>query len=122
MAIETALVTGSNGDVGRATVAELDSAGYRVASFDREGGRPEGADDHWTGDLLDPETVRAALAESGADAVAHLGTIPNPGGRPGHETYRSNAMTTYHVLEAAAEYGVERVSLASSINAVGAVF
>lgn len=122
MTIDTVLVTGSNGGVGGAAVAELDGAGYDVASFDREGGCPDGADRHWTGDLLEPETVAAVVRESDADAIVHLGTLPHPEGRPGHETYRSNAMTTYHVLEAAADHGIERVSLASSLNAVGGVF
>jgi nucleoside-diphosphate-sugar epimerase len=122
MRLETVLVTGSKGSVGAGVVAELKRAGYRVVSVDREAGTPAAAATHRTVDLLDPEAVEGAVAESDPDAVVHLGTIPHPLDRPGHETYESNAMTTYHVLEAAAEAGVERVSLASSVNAMGAVF
>jgi nucleoside-diphosphate-sugar epimerase len=122
MGIETVLVTGSTGDIGSAVVAALDRSGYRVVSVDREGERPSGATAHRSLDLLDPDAVDAVVDESDADAVVHLGTLPHPEGRPGHVTYRSNAMTTYHVVEAAAEHDVERVCLASSINALGGVF
>jgi len=122
MRLETVLVTGSNGTVGAGVVEELARAGYRVVSVDREAGPPAAAETHRTADLLDPAAVERVVAESDPDAVVHLGTIPHPLDRPGHETYESNAMTTYHVLEAAAEAGVERVALASSINAIGAVF
>lgn len=122
MGIETVLVTGSTGTIGVATVRELSDAGYRVASIDQVSSEETPADDHWTGDLLDPDFVQTAVEESGADAIIHLGTIPHPLGRPGHETYESNALTTYHVLEAAHSHDVERVAIASSINAMGAVF
>lgn len=119
---DTVLITGSNGDIGQAAVREFVEAGYRVVTVDREPGEQPGVAHHWTGDLLDPDTVDAVVADSGADAVVHLGTLPHPEGRPGHVTYRSNAMTTYNVLEAAAAHGVSRLSLASSINAMGACF
>lgn len=119
---ETVVVTGSNGSIGRSAIDLFATAGYQVVGFDRESRGSIPGVDQWTGDLLDPDTVGAVLEESGADAVVHLGTLPHPLGRPGHETYRSNAMTTYHVLEAAAEHDVENVAIASSINAMGAVF
>jgi nucleoside-diphosphate-sugar epimerase len=119
---DTVLVTGSTGGIGSATVRGFADAGYRVVGIDLETGDGGAADELLQGDLLDPDFVDDAVAESGADAVVHLGTIPDPSGRPGHVTYRSNATTTYHVLAAAANHGIEDVVLASSINAIGASF
>jgi nucleoside-diphosphate-sugar epimerase len=119
---ETVLVTGATGGIGSAAVRGFSEAGYRVVGIDLEDVAETAADEYRAGDLLDPDVVDAAVAESGADAVVHLGTLPNPVGRPGHVTYESNAMTTYHVLEAAANHGVEDVVVASSINAMGASF
>jgi nucleoside-diphosphate-sugar epimerase len=48
-----------------------------------------------------------------------MGTITNPRHDPGHVTYESNVMSTYNVLEAAEELGLEAVSIASSVNAHG---
>jgi|GEM_PF-156926 len=120
--VETVLITGATGGIGSAAVRAFADADYRVAGIDIESAEETAADTLLTGDLLDPDVVDEAVETSGADAVVHLGTLPNPSGRPGHVTYRSNAMTTYHVLEAAANHDVENVVLASSINAMGASF
>ena len=119
---ETVLVTGATGGIGAAAVRAFAEAGYRVVGIDLESAEGTAADTLLTGDLLDPDVVDDAVAESGADAVVHLGTVPDPSGRPGHVTYRSNAMTSYHVLAAAANQDVDDVVLASSINAMGASF
>jgi len=120
--VETVLVTGATGGIGASAVRAFAEAGYRVVGIDIESAEQTAADTLLTGDLLDPDVVDDAVVESGADAIVHLGTIPNPSGRPGHVTYRSNAMTTYHVLAAAADHDVDDVVLASSINAMGASF
>ncbi|MFB6150527.1 MAG: NAD-dependent epimerase/dehydratase family protein [Haloarculaceae archaeon] len=122
MSSKTVLVTGSNGTVGRGVVTELSRAGYRVVSVDRDGGSPPGADVHRRGDLLDQETVESVVGETSPEGIIHLGTLPHPVGRSGHKTYRSNVMTTYHLLEVADDHDVEDVCIASSINALGAVF
>lgn len=119
---ETVLVTGANGGVGSAAVRGFVDRGYRVVGIDLEDTTDSPADEHHTGDLLDPEFVDRTVGTVEPDAIVHLGTLPNPVGRPGHVTYRSNAMTTYHVLEAAANHGVGDVVVASSINAMGASF
>jgi len=119
---ETVLVTGANGGVGSAAVRGFVEAGYRVVGIDLDDAADSAAAEHSTGDLLDPDFVDRTVAEVDPDAIVHLGTLPNPVGRPGHVTYRSNAMTTYHVLEAAANHEVDDVVVTSSINAMGASF
>jgi nucleoside-diphosphate-sugar epimerase len=49
-----------------------------------------------------------------------MGTLPTPVRHPEHVTFESNAMSAYHVLEAATELGLEAVVLPSSINVMGA--
>jgi nucleoside-diphosphate-sugar epimerase len=131
MEIHTVAITGGNGRIGRATVEELNDCGYRTINLDRqdkfgtEGARERAeqvADEYLTVDLLDPGSVYGALGSSDADAVVHLGTIRAPANHPGHVTYENNVMTSYNVLEAATELGLDAVAMASSLNAIGSVY
>jgi nucleoside-diphosphate-sugar epimerase len=80
------------------------------------------ADAYLRTDTLEMGEVYGSLAKSDADAVVHLGMIPTPESGPGFKTFESNAMSTYHVLEAATELGVDSVTLASSLSAIGGGF
>lgn len=118
----TVAVTGGNGTLGRAVIARLNDAGYRTVNVNR-GGRGETiADEYRRTDLLDAGEVYGSLARRVPDAVVHLGMIPTPEQSPGYVTFRSNALSSYHVLEASAALGVETVVLASSLSALGAGF
>lgn len=120
--METIAVTGGNGKIGSKVLAELDEHGYRTVNVARGSRREEISDEYRTTDLLDAGEVYGSLARADADAVIHMGTIPVPTQHPGYVTYESNVMSSYHVLEAADELGLESVCLASSINALGAAF
>lgn len=120
--LETIAVTGGNGTLGKAALSELNKAGYKTVDVARGKRREEISDSYIRTDLLDAGNVYGALAESDADAVVHVGTIPAPGGNPGYEVYKSNVMSTYHVLEAAAALELKSVCVASSINAMGAAY
>jgi nucleoside-diphosphate-sugar epimerase len=130
MAIQTVAVTGGMGLIGRAIVSELAESGYETVSLDRaDPHRTRSTDDSAVPadealqvDLLDAGEVYGALASSDADAVVHMGTLRSPMHHPGHVTYESNVMTSYHVLEAATELELEAACLASSINAMGSSF
>jgi len=122
MAIERVAVTGGNGRIGEATLREFADHGYETVDLARGGRREDVSDQYLTTDLLDPGEVYGSLAASDADAVVHMGTIPHPESHPEHVTFESNAMTTYHVLEAAAALDLEAVALASSINVMGASY
>lgn len=122
MTLETIAVTGGNGRIGGAILEHLREHGYRTVNLDRGTRREEASDEYRTTELLDAGEVYGSLAACDADAVVHMGTIPAPGSHPGHVVYESNVVTSYHVLEAATELGLESVCLASSINAMGSVY
>ncbi|WP_436931536.1 NAD-dependent epimerase/dehydratase family protein [Halosimplex halobium] len=120
MSIDRVAVTGGNGKIGEAILREFADAGYGTVDLSRGKRREEVADSYRTTDLLDAGETYGSLAASDADAVVHMGTIPSPVRHPEHVTFESNAMSAYHVLEAAAELGLEAVVLPSSINVMGA--
>lgn len=122
MAIDRVAVTGGNGTIGEAILREFADAGYETVNVARGKRRESVADGYRTADLLDAGETYGALAASDADAVVHMGTIPAPLNHPGHVTFESNAMSAYHVLEAATELGFGAVVLPSSINVMGADF
>jgi nucleoside-diphosphate-sugar epimerase len=119
VSVETVAVTGGSGTIGSEIVDVLGEAGYRSVNLDRRRREDGAADAFVRVDLLDAGEVYGALARWDADAVIHMGTIPNPRGDPAHVTYESNVMSSYVVLEAAAHLGLEAVCLASSVNAHG---
>jgi nucleoside-diphosphate-sugar epimerase len=121
MSVDTVAVTGGNGRIGEAILAEL-ADDYRTANLARGKRREEVSDAYLTTDLTDAGEVYGSLARSGADAVVHMGTIPSPVNHPGYVTYESNVASAYHVLEAATELGLAAVVLPSSVNAMGAIF
>ncbi|MFC6964618.1 NAD-dependent epimerase/dehydratase family protein [Halocatena marina] len=120
--LQTIAVTGGNGKLGKAVLAELDNKNYETVNVARGKRREELSDSYIRTDLLDAGNVYGALVESNADAVVHAGTIPGPGRNPGYEVYESNVMSTYHILEAASALNLESVCIASSINAMGAAY
>lgn len=120
MALSTVAVTGGNGKIGRAVLEHLGEVGYETVNVDLATDPSTVADHSLTVDLLDAGETYGALAKADADAVVHMGTIPDPYGHPQHVTYRSNVQTAMHVLEASESLGLESVCLASSINALGA--
>ncbi|MFB6202221.1 MAG: NAD-dependent epimerase/dehydratase family protein [Halorhabdus sp.] len=120
--MDTIAVTGGNGMIGRAILADLDDHGYRTVNVARGERREDIASEYRTADLLDAGHVYGSLARADADAVIHMGTIPDPIAHPGYVTYESNVMSSYHVLEAADELGLDAVCLPSSINVLGAAF
>lgn len=75
------LLTGSNGRTGRAVLQALDARGAAVRAFVRDGAQADGlrrigADEVVVGDMLDPASIRAAVA--GCDAVVHIGPPMHP--------------------------------------------
>ena len=119
---ESVAVTGGNGRVGQHVLAHLASRGYRTVNLSRGKRGENHADAYVETDLLDTGEVYGALAKADPDAVVHLGMIPTPERTPGHRTYESNVMSSYNVLEAAGELGVDTAVLASSFSAIGGGF
>lgn len=120
MSLSTVAVTGGNGKIGEAIIQNLASHGYETVNIARGKRREEVSDTYITTDLLDAGQTYGALAKSNADAVIHMGTIPNPYSHQEYRTYKSNTMSAVHILEASESLGLESCCLASSINAMGA--
>lgn len=119
MTLDTIAVTGGNGKIGSAILEHLKEYGYETVNISRGKQREEISDTYVTTDLLDAGETYGALAKTDADAIIHMGTIPNPYSNPDFRVYESNVMSGAHVLEAADALGLESVCLASSINAMG---
>lgn len=110
------LVTGAGGGIGRVAVARLRECGHAVRALVRLGEAPPARVEVVHGDARDPRTVASAVA--GMDAVVHLAAIPGPTG-PAEVVFANNTAATFVVLHQAAEAGVRRAVIASSISALG---
>lgn len=112
-------VTGANGFVGRAVLARLAEAGVEGLPLVR---RPcELAGERVVGDLADRGLTAEDLA--GVSTVVHLAArthvMNETSDDPLAEYRRTNVGGTAHLLEQAAQAGVERFVFMSSIKAVG---
>jgi len=118
-------VTGGSGELGQALIPYLLGQGHSVVSLDRvlpanSSGTARG-DVHWlAADTGNFGEVVAGL--SGCEAVVHLAAHRSPWGHPDTVVYTENTASSYNVLSAAATLGINRVCLASSINAIGGAF
>jgi dihydroflavonol-4-reductase len=118
------LNTGGTGFVGSHTVAAVIGAGHAVRLLVR---RPERVDaalaplgiwvpDLVSGDVLDPESVQAAVA--GCDAVIHAPTVYSLDPRQAASVLATNARATEIVLEAAVKAGLDPIVYVSSYVAL----
>lgn len=114
------LVTGAGGMIGSTVVDRLLRAGAEVTALDTGYPNGTGADRLVSGDATDVDVVAGALAD--VAAVVHLGAIPTPNGADAYTVFRNNTDSTFNVLGQAADRGVRRAVIASSINATGIPF
>jgi len=121
----TVFVTGATGRAGEYIVKDLLENGYAVVGVDQNA--PVGTNAQWTQgytfktiDVTDFGQVLSAMKN--CDAVIHMAAIPNPIMAPEHEVFRVNTTSNWNALEAAEVLGIEKIVLASSVNAVGAFF
>ena len=123
-AIESVLVTGARGKVGRGVVSALRAGGYSITECDLDRGVFELAE------AGAPRYVQAELTNAGHafevvrghDAVVHAAAFPEPTHNPAHEVFRNNMMATYNVLEASVRWGVSRFVHISSETVPGFIF
>ncbi|MFN8526957.1 MAG: NAD(P)-dependent oxidoreductase [Chloroflexota bacterium] len=107
------LVTGSTGAIGQPLCRHLQARGHTVRGFAR---RPTpGLTDFVEADLTDRDAVRRAV--DGMDTIVHLGAYPNPADFI-DVLLGPNVVGLYHVCEAAAEFGVRRLVLASTVQVI----
>jgi nucleoside-diphosphate-sugar epimerase len=104
------LVTGGTGFIGGEVVRQLRAAGDAVVALVREPGRAHALRDIGaelaTGDVTQPETVRAAMA--GVDGVFHIAGWYKVGVRDSSEAWAINVDGTRNVLAAMRDLGIGR--------------
>lgn len=111
------LVSGSDGRIGRAAVMELAAQGYIVTPADLNPTQP------WDTQQVDFTDLGQVIGVmQGQDAVVHLAAIPSPSVHTAEVVFRTNVISTFNVLEAAAILGITNITLASSISALGYAF
>lgn len=110
------VVTGSQGGAGRSIVAELRSAGYDVVGIDVVPPKPSDV-----GYVRLDLTTAVGLNDvfAGADAVVHFGSFATDAWSSRTEAFHNLMLGGFNVLQAAANTGVKRVLIASSIMAYG---
>ncbi|MFG3344003.1 NAD-dependent epimerase/dehydratase family protein [Streptomyces sp. NPDC048018] len=112
----TVAMTGAAGTIGSVLREALRADAERLILVDRVPLRPAAPNEEVrAADLRDATAVAAALA--GADAVLHLGGLPDEAPLP--ELLDTNVLGTHHVLEAARRTGIRRVVLAGSNRVTG---
>ena len=110
------LVTGGSGFLGSHVADALSERGHQVILFDRVESpwlRPDQA--MIVGDILDGETLRAAMA--GCDVVYHMAALADIGEAMGNPrtAISVNVMGTLSALETAVATGIKRFVFSSSI-------
>jgi UDP-glucose 4-epimerase len=108
------VVTGGSGRIGRYLLREL-APDHVLVNADRV--RGEDAADWVETDVMDLDAVRRVT--KGADAVIHLAALDFDWPAEPEDFIRVNTLGSWHVLQAAAENGVPKVVLTSSISACG---
>ena len=111
------VITGAVGLLGKIATQELVDRGHDVEAVDIVSGVvPEGVPLH-IGDLTDINFARKVIGK--AEAVVHLGAIPNPVAGKEYEVFQNNVNSTFAVFTAAAEANCRIVAYASSVSAYG---
>lgn len=112
--IRKVVVTGGSGRVGTYVLRELVSQ-FDVTNADLVAGRVDTR--YVQADVMNLDSLRQAF--KGADAVVHLAAIDFDWKAAPEKYIDVNVRGTWHVLQAAAETGVSKVVLCSSISACG---
>ncbi len=115
--IESVLVTGGHGFIGRAVVKLLQREGYRVAALDQDATTSA---DEISCDISDAEQVRSIFEREKFATVVHLAAIlPTAAQRNPVRATQVNIEGSSHLLEAARQAGARRFLFGSSLSAYG---
>ncbi len=126
--------TGGSGKAGRHVVPYLVEHGYSVLNLDLQPLDHPGVHTLITdvadgGQVFNALTSHFALSEFATgpgrqppDAVVHFAAIARNLIKPDAETFRTNVMSTYHLIEAATTLGVRKMIIASSETTYGVCF
>ena len=112
------VVTGAAGHLGSHLAPELAEAGFEVTGLDII--EPAAAVTAWHFERVDLTDAAAVASElRGADIIVHCASIHPWKPYTDDQYLESNVKGAWHVYAAAAELGIERVILTSSIAAAG---
>lgn len=116
-------VTGAGGLLGTAVTDAAIRHGHSVVALDLPGAH-RSVDSEAVHpvevDMTDYPAVRDAVR--GCDAVIHLAAYIKPTAAPEPQVHHNNVIASYNALLAAADNGITKVCLASSINAIGGAY
>jgi dihydroflavonol-4-reductase len=116
-----ALVTGGTGFLGSNLALRLVERGWETRILERPGAShvllEEGPFEYVTGDVLDPDTLPAAM--KGIDVLFHAAGVVDYWRQGVDRMVAVNVEGTRHVMEAALKAGIERVVHTSSTAAMG---
>ncbi len=101
------LVTGGNGNVGKAAVARLVKNGFSVKVIGRTAGVEIPGAGYEVCDINDYPHLREAVR--GFEAIVHLAAIPSPSMGTSDQVFYANVQGTFNVYKAAEEEGIRRV-------------
>ena len=114
-------VTGATGFLGSHVARQLLTRGAKLRLLVRATSRLDNiadlAAERVTGDLRDPDSLRAGMA--GCEFVFHVAADYRLWARDRNELYRSNVEGTRNILQAARDSGVRRVIYTSSVATMG---
>tara|TARA_X000000950_G_scaffold44850_1_gene50946 strand:+ start:11390 stop:12307 length:918 start_codon:yes stop_codon:yes gene_type:complete len=132
--IKRVFFTGGSGKAGLHVMRYLADRGHKVLNADIIN-MPQDGVDFLKVDVTDPGQVFSAMSSHmnrdelrqrqwplGYDAVVHFAAIPRILQTSDIETYQTNVMGTYNVLEAAAKLNIRKVIFASSETVYGLCF
>ncbi len=107
---ETIVVTGALGGAGKWIVDRL-RADYEVLALDQRLPTTTGIEDvsFQKVDLTQQGPVWEMILDADPSTVVHFGNIPHQENHAGGEVYENNAVSTFHVLEAAGRAGADIV-------------
>jgi nucleoside-diphosphate-sugar epimerase len=138
MSLRRIIVTGGSGRAGQHVINHLKSHGHTVLNVDFAAFPDRSAGINTMNvDLADPGQVFSAFAASQfdmaefkatseppgkADAIVHLAARAGNLVVPDSETFKSNVLGTWNVLEASSRLGIKKVILASSETTHGVIY
>ena len=104
--MKNVVVTGGSGRLGPWVIKDLIAHGYDVTNVDTR----QPADSVARTIVANLENLGEAYhVLLGADAVIHMAAIPVPFSNPNDVVFRNNVMSTFNLMEAAANLGIKKL-------------
>lgn len=120
------VVTGGSGRLGSYVVKALVDGGHEVTSVDRVHPKTGGIDQilegftRVTADVTDLGNAYDILR--GNDAVVHLAALIDPRFFAAGDVFRTNVLSTFNIIQAAWQFNIKRVVIASTATILGTQF